>query len=146
MNTESIFGSVAVGKDTSGNFRLSPYGLAVRSAPDGRFVARHKDELVDVTDLTFDGSENFVFRIPKKAPEPKKDIVIRSDSPFSALFVDEVLSDGRVRGTDPATGDVQEYRPVTNLVTQLLGTGGSRHDLHFFVTVSGRNNLFTKKD
>ncbi len=135
MNAQSIFGSVSIGKDTSGNFKQSVYGLAVRSGPDGKFIARHNDELVDVTDLTFDGTENLVYRFPKKSPTPKKDIIIRSDNPFSVMFVDEVVGAGTVRGVDPATGEVQEYRPVTNLL-----------NIHFFVTVVGPENLIRKDD
>jgi hypothetical protein len=134
MNIQSIISSVAIGKDTSGNFKQSMYGLAVRSGPDGKFVARHEGELVDVTDLTFDGTENLVYRLPKKKLTPKKDIIIRSDNPFSVLFVDEV-GGGTVRGIDPATGEVQEYRPVTNLL-----------NTHFFVAAVGPESLLGKDE
>ena len=133
MNAESIFGSVAIGKDTTGNFKQSIYGLAVRSTPDGKFIAWHDDELVDVTDLTFDGTENLIYRLPKKSPTPKKDIIIRSENPFSVMFVEEVLDGGTVKGIDPATGAVQECRPVTNLL-----------HIHFFVTVVGPESLMAK--
>jgi hypothetical protein len=135
MNLQSVFGSVAIGKDTSGNFKQSMYGLAVKATADGRFVARHKNELVDVTDLTIDGTENLIYRLPTKKPTPKKDIIIRSDNPFSVLFVEEVLAGGTVKGIDPATGDVQEYRPVTNLLST-----------NFFVTVVGPDSLLEGKD
>ena len=130
MNTQSLFGSVAIGKDTSGNFKQSVYGLAVRSGLQGRYIARRDGELVDVTDLTFDGTENLIYRFPKKHPTPKKDIIIRSDIPFSVLFVEEVSADGKVKGLDPATGEIQEYRPVTNLL-----------NIHFFVAAVGPENL-----
>jgi hypothetical protein len=132
MNTQSLFGSVAIGKDTSGNFKQSVYGLAVRSGPQGRFIARRDGELVDVTDLTFDGTENLVYRFPKKNPTPKQDIIIRSDIPFSVLFVEEVSDGGTVKGIDPATGEIQEYRPVTNLL-----------NTHFFVAPVGPENLIS---
>src|SRR5215510_10481394 len=105
MSLDSIFGSVAIGKDTSGNFKLSPYGLAVRSGPDSRFIARRRDELVDVTDITFAGTENLIYRIPKRTPS-EEDIIIRSDNPFSVLFVDNADDPARVRGTDP-DGNIQ---------------------------------------
>jgi hypothetical protein len=133
MNAQSIFGSVAIGKDTSGNFKQSIYGLAVRSTPDGKFIARHDDELVDVTDLTFDGTENLIYRLPKEMPKPK-DIIVRSDSPFSVIFATEV-DGGTVKGIDPATGELQEYRPVTNLL-----------NVHFFVTVVGPDSLLEKNN
>jgi len=135
MSLGSIFGSVAIGKDTSGNFKLSPYGLAVRSGPDSRFIARRDDELVDVTDITFAGSENLIYRIPKMTPS-EKDIIIRSDNPFSVLFVDKVDNDdGRVEGTDP-DGNIQQVRPVTNLLTQALAERSS-----FFVTVASLDSF-----
>ena len=135
MSLGSIFGSVAIGKDTSGNFKLSPYGLAVRSGPDSRFIARRDDELVDVTDITFAGTENLIYRIPKMTPS-EKDIIIRSDNPFSVLFVDKVDNDdGRVEGTDP-DGNIQQVRPVTNLLTQALAERSS-----FFVTVASLDSF-----
>ena len=135
MNADSIFGSLAIGKDTSGNFRQSIYGLAVRSTANGRFIALHDKKLVDVTELTIDGTENLIYRIPKKRPIPKKDIIVRSDNPFAVMFVEEVLAGGTVKGIDPATGDVEEYHPVTNLL-----------NMHFFVTVSGPASLLANTD
>ena len=109
MDLHSIFGSVAIGKDTSGNFKQSMYGLAVRPASDGKFVARHKGQLTDVTDLVFDGSETLFYRLPTKDLVPGKDVLVRSDNPFSVLFVDEILAGGLVKGTDPGT-----RKPVTH--------------------------------
>jgi len=91
--------------------------------------------LVDVTDITFAGTENLIYRIPKMTPS-EKDIIIRSDNPFSVLFVDKVDNDdGRVEGTDP-DGNIQQVRPVTNLLTQALAERSS-----FFVTVASLDSF-----
>lgn len=134
MNPEAIFGSVAMGKDTSGNFKQSLYGLAVRSVAGGGFTAWHDGELVDVTNLTLDGSENLFYRLPKRRPL-KKDVVIRSDNPFSALFVEGVTADGTISGIDPGTGQIQDFRPIRNPIGP-----------HFFVTVVGPERLLQKTD
>ena len=134
MTAESIIGSVAIGKDTSGNFKQSFYGLAVRPTPDGPFFARQEDKLVDVTNLTLDGTENLIYRIPKKTVS-NKDIIVRSDNPFSVMFVQEFHKDGSVWGIDPATQSVVHYLPVTNP----LG-------VNFFVTVVGPEKLLEEND
>jgi len=39
MNLQSIFGSVEIGKDTTGNFKQSIYGIAVKKG-ENKFIAR----------------------------------------------------------------------------------------------------------
>ena len=58
MDLKSVFGGITIGKDISGNFKLSfgfdQTGLAVR-APDGQFFGFTKDAgLTNVTDVTLD--------------------------------------------------------------------------------------------
>src|SRR5262245_13946129 len=107
--------SPAIGKDTSGNFKFSIKGLAVRGGPDGKFIAREGDQFVDVTDLTFDGGENYIWRVP--AEELKAgDIIIKSDNPFSALIVTKSNHGAHIEGFDPATSTCVEYCPPTNLL------------------------------
>jgi hypothetical protein len=131
--------SPAIGKDTSGNFKFSIKGLAVRGGPDGKFIARDGDQFVDVTDLTFDGAENYIYRLPVEEPKPR-DIIIRSDNPFCALFVTKVEHHGahvaHIEGFDPATNTCVEYCPPTNLL-----------NCRFFVKiVSFLDNIFTHKN
>lgn len=124
MNLQSIIGNVALGQDTSGRFRSSIYGLAVRVGSGDRFVAWHQGSLVDVSDLLISGMDAWVYRVPVRKVTAN-DVIVRSDDPFSVIFVDKASSDSTVTGIDPETGDVVEYRPPTNL----LG-------VHLFVRVS----------
>jgi hypothetical protein len=114
VNLTSIFGDVAIGKDTSGNFRPSIEGLAVRMTPTGKFVAEVHDQLMDVSDLTFDGAENFIFRVPVQQIK-KGDLIITSENPFYVLFVQKVKDDGTICGLDPRTSAIIDYVPPTSL-------------------------------
>jgi len=134
MYTQSILGSVTLGKDTTGNFKQSIYGLAVRATTDGKFIARHKNKYMDVTTGTIDGTDNLVYRLPVKMPKPG-DIIIRADDPFSVLFVEKIDDTGNVTGFDPSTEDIVEYRPVTNMF-----------NLNFFIKVVGPDNLLGGKN
>ena len=99
MDIKSLLGGVAIGQDTSGNFKLSFNGLAVKTSDD-RFVAYVKekdpnnDHVKDVTDLIIDGTDSLVFRVPVKAVK-RGDLIITSDTPFVAHFVS---NDGDVNG------------------------------------------------
>ena len=62
MNLQSLFGNVTLGKDASGNLKQSLRGLAVRASADGKFIARDGDQYVDVTELTIEGGENYVYQ------------------------------------------------------------------------------------
>jgi len=84
-----------------------------------------------VSELTFEGSENLIYRVPARSVS-RGQVLIRSDDPFSVLFVLE-SEDGVVRGIDPATGFVETYRPTLNA----LGSA-------FFVTVLGPDGLFAE--
>jgi hypothetical protein len=48
MNMQSLLGGIAIGKDSSGNFRPSLKGLAVRIEKN-RFVGLDDGQLLDVT-------------------------------------------------------------------------------------------------
>jgi len=152
MNLQSIFGSVAIGKDTSGNFKQSIYGIAVKNA-EGKFIARHSREkghrrsegggdeeenspdFMDVTDLTLDATEGLFYRMPVKMEDLKpNDIIIRSDNPFSVLFVEEVRSDS-VRGFDPSSNQMQTYKPLANML-----------DIKFLIRIVGPGNLLDDND
>src|SRR5262245_43015815 len=101
MNISSILNGIAIGKDTSGNFKLTPEGLAVRTTPSGKFVVSKGDQLLDVTDLTFDGGETFVYRLPVQRKDLKPgDIVITAENPLEVLFVRQVHQNGRLTGLD----------------------------------------------
>jgi hypothetical protein len=163
MNLQSIFGSVAIGKDSSGNFKQSVYGTAAKVG-DNRFIARHimnkkngkkKDDgghgrdsgggdsdeksvtgFIDVSDLTLDGTEGLFYRMPTKIKDlvPHQDIIIRSDNPFSVLFVEDVKGDV-ISGYDPSTGDWQEFSPLGNML-----------NLKFVVRVAGPKQLLDDTD
>jgi len=93
-----------------------------------------KTSTMDVTTGTIDGTDNLVYRLPVKMPKPG-DIIIRSDDPFSVLFVEKIDDTGNVTGFDPSTEDIVEYRPVTNMF-----------NLNFFIKVVGPDNLLGGKN
>src|SRR6266487_2094120 len=140
MDFKSIFGGIAIGKDISGNFKLSFKGLAIR-ASDDKFVAKDGDQFLDVTDLTLDGTENFVYRLPVQNVN-NGDVVIMSENPFTVMFVQNVDQDGTtISGYVPQTGTIESWFPTTNVlnvqffvkvVSLLDGLGGDN---------TGANNL-----
>lgn len=118
MDTQTLLGSVAIGPDKSGSFKLSPYGIAVKN-PSGRFLARHEGQLVDVTELAIDTSEGSTYRLPVSRVRAD-DLLIRSDNPLSALFVEQNDDTGLIMGTDAATGERVTYRAPMNLLRTRL--------------------------
>jgi hypothetical protein len=120
MNIKALLGGVSFGRDTSGNFRLSLMGgIAVRTAQDGRYVLINDAGITDVTDMTLEGSDNLVFRVPADSVAPG-DLIITSENPFSVLFVQEVLKNGHIRGVNPATSAVVEYVPPMNILKKRI--------------------------
>ena len=113
MDTKAIFGRVRIGKDTSGNFKLSFKGLAVRTE-DGKFFAKDGDHMLDVSDLTLDGAEGYIYRLPVQSVKPG-DLIITSENPFDVLFVQAVGEDGGLSGLDPRNNTVVDYVQPTNL-------------------------------
>jgi hypothetical protein len=122
MNMQSLLGGIAIGRDNSGNFRPSLKGVAVR-IERSRFVALDNDRLLDVTPLTFEGADDTLYRVPIKDPR-KGDLIIISDNPLRALFVQEVLTNGHLRGLDPINSAVSDYVPTSNLL-----------DLKFYIKI-----------
>jgi hypothetical protein len=111
MNISSILNGISIGKDSSGNFKPSIEGLAVRTTADGKFFCLTKEhKLLDVSDLTFDNADPFVYRIPvsKEGLKPG-DLIITSENPFNVLFVKTVHQSGEIKGIDPATSRIVEY-------------------------------------
>jgi hypothetical protein len=101
-----------VGKDESSNFALSFNGLAVRT-PDNRFVVPQLSDdgavkLIDVTCLTI-AADPYVFRIPVSVDDVEPGhLLVRSDSPFSLLFVEKNLGGSRIQGIDPRSDEAVE--------------------------------------
>lgn len=112
MNLQSIFGGINIGKDITGNFRQSLKGLAVRR-PDDKFVTLDGNSPIEVSDFTFDGTEQYVYRLPIPKVKPG-DLIVTSENPFNALFVRQVQSNGHLIGVDPS-GIETNYAPATNL-------------------------------
>jgi hypothetical protein len=118
FDTDCIFG-VEIGRDRSNNFAvgISPNGLslAVRTA-NSKFVVPYLEDniarLIDVTCLTV-GIDPFVIRLPVQEVFPG-DLVVTSDSPFSALFVVNAQQDF-IRGVVPGTQELVKYVPPQNL-------------------------------
>jgi hypothetical protein len=121
MDIKSVFGGVSIGKDTSGYFKISANGLAVKTL-DGKYITyvrdpahANKDHLLDVSGLTLDGGDNFIYRIPVTEVE-RGDLIITSETPFSALFVrDDAKANEKLSGLDPQSNRLVDYVLPTNL-------------------------------
>ena len=114
MNLQSLLGGIAIGRDTTGNFRPILKGVAVRIEKN-RFVGLDNGELLDMTPLTFDNADDIVYRMPIKDPN-KGDLIVISDNPLRTLFVQEVLGNGHLTGLDPINSAVIDYAPTANLL------------------------------
>jgi len=114
MDLKSMFGGVSIGREMSGNIKPSIKGLAVKVA-DGKFVARDGNGFFDVGGFVFDRGDKYVYRLPVNEGQVQAgDLLIMSDSPFQALFV-EAVKDGTIIALDPTSGSVVEYVPHTNM-------------------------------
>ena len=120
MDLKSLFGGVSMGRDTSGNFKMSLVGdrmdLAVKTA-DGQFYARDEGGLRNVTGVTLDAFGGMIFKLPATKVN-KGDVIVVSESPFNAVFVEEVGEDERVRVLNPAISSQVDYVQPKNLLGQ----------------------------
>jgi hypothetical protein len=116
LDLQSILGGIQFGRDASGNFALSVGGLAVRRT-DGTFVMLDEadERLIDVTPLVLSGIDPGVVRVPVDAGSLRRgDVLVVSDTPFSALFVLD-HDGGRIRGLNPLIGQIVTVVPPLNL-------------------------------
>jgi len=120
MDLKSLFGGVSMGRDTSGNFKMSLVGdrmdLAVKTA-DGQFYARDDGGLRNVTGVTLDAFGGMIFKLPATKVN-KGDVIVVSESPFNAVFVEEAGEDGRLRVLNPAISSHVDYVQPKNLLGQ----------------------------
>jgi hypothetical protein len=110
----TLFG-LPLGLDATGNFAMSPRGLAVRT-PDGRFVRKEKgtERLLDVSALILP-IDPCVYRLPSRTVEPD-DLIVTGDPPsFAALYVLEIHEDSCVEGLDVGTAERVRYCAPRNL-------------------------------
>jgi len=133
VNLATLTGGVSIGNDASGDFKLSITGIAVRTC-DGSYVANDGRQMVDVTDLVIDGSENYVYRVPTIGVDPG-DLIVTSDAPLATLFVQDLREDGTIRGIDPRTNRLQVYVQPTNILNSA-----------FFVKVIGVSNIHRRRE
>jgi len=107
----SVLG-VSLGKDTSGNFAHSLYGLGIRTT-DGRYVAKRRgcDELLDVTKLLISSVDPAVYRIPVTELQ-RDDLVLVSEDPFSVRYIIGWERGGRAVALNPEDGDITDFLPV----------------------------------
>src|SRR3569833_761564 len=122
MDLKSFLGGLSVGRGTSGNFKLSFVGdrmeLAVKS-PDGQFYARDGSGLRNVTGATLDAFDGMIVKLP--TPQVGKgDVIVVSENPFNAVFVEDVASDGQVRVLNTAITAQVPYVQPKNLLGQRL--------------------------
>lgn len=136
MNLTTLTGGVSIGKDDSGDFMLSIAGMAVKTR-DGAYIANGGRQMVDVTDGVIEGSEEYIYRVPA-SDVGLGDLIITSDAPFSALFVQSIEEEKGIRGIrgiDPRTSRMQAYVQPTNIF-----------NLAFFVKVIGVSDLLTRRE
>jgi len=98
----SILGGVAVGRDLTGSFALSAYGTAVRRS-DQTYVAidADRDTLIDVTQFILGGLDPCVVRLPIPIGMLRRgDLLVASDSPFSAYYVLKLEEDNSILALD----------------------------------------------
>lgn len=111
MNTSSPF-NFDFGPASSNQFRMSPYGLAVRTQANGWVTYDPKTgDLMDVDILNFDVSK-MIYKMPVALAAIKPgDILMHSDKP---VFVREVSAggSGTVRVIDYANAAVADILPV----------------------------------
>jgi hypothetical protein len=160
MDLKSLFGGVSIGRDTSGNIKMSFAGdrlaLAIRS-PEGQFFTRDKGGLKNVTDLTMDALEGAVLRLP--VPTVKEgDVIVMSENPFAAAFIDEVGKGGQVRvaKTDGSLTDFEQpanllgqrfFIKATNLLESFAdGRGEGDQNLLFIMLLLGKGDGSASSD
>ena len=110
MDTSNLF-NFDFGPASSNQFRMSPYGLAVRTQTNGWVAYNAKTgDLMDVDILNFDTSK-MIYKMPVALTAIKPgDILMHSGKP---VFVREVATDGNtVRVIDYANATVADILPV----------------------------------
>jgi hypothetical protein len=133
VDLTTLTGGASIGKDASGDFMLSFAGIAVKTRGGG-YVANNGRQMIDVTDLVIDGSEDYVYRVPTTEVD-RGDLIITSDAPFATLFVQDVQDGGGILGVDPRTNRVQTYVQPTNIF-----------NFEFFVKVAGVSDLLSRRE
>jgi hypothetical protein len=131
----AVFGGVALGRDLSGSFAFSLYGLAV-GRPDGTWVtlADGEDTLLDVTPLVLAGVDPWVFRLPV-APNTLRrgDLILAADTPFSPLFL---------LGTPPPNQPILALDPIARQVVQFATPRNLFVDFEFVVQAVSVLDIF----
>lgn len=145
---ESILGGVTIGPDNT-NFAFAFQGLhnlAVRRGDGRYFVGEpHQEQsgtgpirLRDVTCFVSPALNDFICRVPLSVKRVKHgDIIITSDTPFNAMFVEEVREEeGALVGPEICSFNRVDHRPArlaigdSQLVvkaTSILDALGGRH-------------------
>jgi hypothetical protein len=135
LDLASLLG-VRIGQDTSNNFAITPMGLAILGR-DSRYYSLEEHEgrlrLMDVSSLVLPINPG-VFRVPVEEVH-FGDLILISDSPFSAMFVHEVHHHGReIHGLEVTSNERIQYLPPHNPFGELLF--GHRTNLYVrFVSV-----------
>jgi hypothetical protein len=114
MDLTSLLGGISIGRDTSGNFKPSIKGLAVRT-PDGKYLVPDGDHTLDVTDLTLDNADSYVYRLPVQHAT-RGDLIITSENPLAVFLIQEETGGGHLKGLNLITNTLEEYVPPTNLL------------------------------
>lgn len=110
FNADKLFGG-QIGPDQSGKFKISMMGLAMKDE-SGSFVAynREQGEMTDVMDMTFDGMEGAIFRLPVVEVE-EGDLISHGKD---LLYV-ETVNGNRVTALNPFTSKLEVVVPKGNL-------------------------------
>ena len=112
MNLRSMFGNVSIGKDTSGNFKLTRSGVVVRTSGSD-YVGYDKDSgsLIDATSDVI-GELGYIYKTPTEKLHAGDLLLVKDGPTPDVLFVKEVEEDG-IQGLNPRTFRSEKYVPPT---------------------------------
>ena len=108
VDTSNMF-NFEFGPVSDNQFRMSPYGLAIRTANNGWVAYSKTDELINVDVINFDMSK-LIYKMPVPLSAVKAgDILMHSKKP---VFVRSVNADGTVSVIDYSNAAISNILPV----------------------------------
>lgn len=115
MEIKNMMGNLEFGKIKGGDIAASVYGIAVLNKKDNTYSAYDKknDDIIDVTDMTFDNS-NMLYKMPVAIKDISKgDVVLHKGIPmFVTVDVENVKS---IDVMDISAGERKVITPSRNM-------------------------------
>ena len=114
MNLRLMFGNVSIGKDTSGNYKLWPDGVAVRTSGSDYVGYNKAKQLIDVTgDVIVE--LDFIYKAPAEKVEARDLLLVKEGPTPDVLFVEtppgDPKADPTVKCMNPRTFRSENYVP-----------------------------------